>query len=197
MYGQPLVWSIAAVAVLAVIAVVFYSQGERIDDLERQRTRDVATLSEQVRALGGVPKVTPSPSPPPASSGRDGRDGKDGATPSQAQIASLVARYLRENPPRDGRDPTMAEILTAVTGYLREHPPPAGPSGAPGADGKDGVDGTDGQDGKDGKDGADATDEQVRAAVAAYLETHTFTCTPEDVTGPVTGGPFRCSVSSG
>lgn len=194
MYGQPLVWSITVVGILAVIAVAFYSQGERIDAVELQRNRDVATLSDQVRQLGGVPKVTPSPSPPPAS-GRDGRDGTDGATPSQAQIASLVARYLRENPPRNGRNPTMAEILTAVTGYLRANPPPSGPSGAPGADGKDGSNGTDGADGKDGTNGANATDEQVRVAVAEFFASHTFTCNPEEPAGGVVGGPFRCSVS--
>lgn len=165
------------------------------DQQAEHRDRQVRELSGQVRELGGKPVVTPPPAPPASG-------------PSQAEIAAAVARYLREHPPPAGRPPSMAEVLTAVTGYLREHPPAAGPPGQPGAKGETGAPGKDGQEGKPGapgKDGADGrdgqpgpppTDEQVRATVQSYLDSHPLYCTPPDPPGQVTGTPWRCTFNS-
>jgi hypothetical protein len=90
----------------------------------------------------------------------------------------------------------MTEVLTAVTGYLRENPPAPGPSGAPGRDGEDGEDGRDGVDGQDGapgQDGPPPSDEQIRAAVEAYLQSHPLNCpagtSMDRMTVVTTGGP--------
>lgn len=180
------------------------SQGQRIDGLEQQRNvanEQARTLADQVRRLGGVPVVSPPPSPAPAQSGAPGKAGPSGAagapgrTPTQTEVGAAVSAYLKSNPPPKGRAPTMAEIITAVTGYLTEHPPPAGPAGAKGDQGDKGDPGDAGSQGDRGEQGPPPTDEQIRAAVAAYFDSHTFTCEPEDPTGPVTGGPYRCRVS--
>ena len=153
----------------------------QVKDQDRQadqRDRQVRDLSGQVRELGGKPIVTPSRAPSPS-------------PPSQAEIAAAVSRYLQQHPPATGRPPSMAEVLTAVTGYLREHPPPAGTPGQTGQPGqkgdkgdrgddgkpgRDGKDGAPGQDGAAGKDGPPPSDEQIRAAVQAYLDTHPLNC---------------------
>lgn len=121
--------------------------------------------------------------------------GPAGRTPTQAEVSAAVTAYLRENPPPRGRAPSMAEIITAVSGYLQQNPPAAGDAGAKGDKGDRGETGEQGSQGERGEQGPPPSDEQVRAAVAEFFSSHTFTCTPEDPAGGVVGGPFRCSVS--
>lgn len=173
----------------------------RADALAQVRAEQARTLADQVRQLGGVPKVSPPPAPIPAQSGAPGKTGASGApgrAPTQAEVSAAVSVYLKDNPPPEGRAPTMAEIITAVSGYLQEHPPaagPAGPAGEKGDKGDQGDPGATGPQGDRGEQGPPPTDEQIRAAVAAYFDSHTFTCEPEDPAGGVTGGSFRCTVN--
>ena len=209
-WGPPLLWAVVASVVLAGVAWVVTAQGQRIDSqgtrisgLEQQRNaanEQARTLADQVRRLGGVPVVSPPPQPTPARSGAQGRTGATGTPgrpPTQAEVSAAVAAYLRANPPPRGRAPTMAEIITAVSGYLTQNPPPAGPAGAKGDEGDPGETGATGPQGDRGEQGPPPTDEQVRTAVAAFFAAHTLTCTPEEPAGGVTGGSFRCSISTG
>lgn len=92
--------------------------------------------------------------------------------PSQEDIESAVAAYLRRNPPPAGRAPTTGEVTAAVVQYLTAHPPQPGraptaqeiavavqqylTANPPAA----------------GKDAPAPTDEQVQAAVDAYIAAH-------------------------
>ncbi|GAA3957709.1 hypothetical protein GCM10023085_45270 [Actinomadura viridis] len=199
-YGAPLAIAVVIAVVIGLVAWLQWRQQHEID-----------VLAGQVRDLGGVPLVSPAPSPSrPGGSPRTGSSGRPGDTgasgrpgraPTQAEIAAAVTRYLRDHPPPQGRAPTMAEIIAAVAGYLREHPPaagptgPIGPSGPAGPSGAPGKDGQDGAAGRDGEPGPPPTEAQIRAAVQEYLSTHPIYCTPPDPPGQVTGEAWRCSVS--
>ena len=90
----------------------------------------------------------------PPADGVDGADGADGKAPTDAQIASAVARYLVANSPAAGKDgaagraPTAEEIQAAVGAYLEANPGPPGPQGEPGVPGAAGANGSDGQAGQ-------------------------------------------------
>lgn len=91
------------------------------------------------------------------------RNNCSGRPPTTAEVAAAVAEYLTANPPQPGRPPTAAEISDAVTTWFAANPP---------QDGRDGQDGADGKDGEDGERGPGPTDEQIEAAVQAWLSQH-------------------------
>ena len=116
-YRVPLLWAAGVAVIVAAIAWAYWSQGQRIDTVER----DNAILSEQVRQLGGVPRVSPPPSRGtpgvPGSPGGPGPSGAPGGAGPSGQPGA---------------------------------PGKAGASGKPGAAGQDGQDGAAGAPGTDG-----------------------------------------------
>lgn len=123
-YRLPLLGAMAIAIGVAAIAWTFYSQGQRIDTVER----DNQVLAQQVRQLGGVPHVSPAPSGgAPGQSGQPGQPGAAGA------------------PGRPG--PSGTSGSSGPKGN-------AGPSGKPGTSGASGAPGAAGVPGKDGAQGA-------------------------------------------
>ncbi|WP_223166461.1 hypothetical protein [Nonomuraea sp. SYSU D8015] len=205
---QPRWWPLPLVAAVIFAAVIFAIMLQMHDLRERADVaeRNSEVLAEQVREMGGKPKVTPDPGPP----GERGDQGEPGRPPTSAEISAAVAAYLRQNPPSSGRAPSKAEIAAAVSAYLRENPPPAGPRGEKGEPGETvtGPPGPAGEPGKDGVDGKDSTvpgpkgdpgpppsAEQISAAVEAWLQANPIYCYPPDPPGQVTGKPWRCTAT--
>lgn len=114
----------------------------------RQLADEGGQLADQVRAMGGVPVVTPSPGAPgdpgapgsPGSPGQPGADGRPGRTGQSGESGPQGPQGPQGEPGADG------EPGATVQG-------PPGPSGAPGAPGKDGADGADGERGPAGPSG--------------------------------------------
>jgi hypothetical protein len=96
--------------------------------------QDSRILAQQVRELGGTPKVTPAPGP----TGPAGASGQPGASGSSGQ---------------NGRNGSNGSPGTAGAKGSAGSPGPAGASGAAGGQGPAGPAGKDGQDGKDGAKG--------------------------------------------
>jgi hypothetical protein len=115
---------------------VMYVQQQSVGSRLRKAEADNRVLAQQVRDLGGIPKVSPQPGPAgsPGASGSPGAPGASGA------------------PGRTG--PSGKPGRTGASGS----PGKTGPSGAPGNPGAVGPSGPPGPAGKDGKDGADGKD---------------------------------------
>ena len=172
----------AAVAFAALMAAGMAAIGDVRSQL-RQAESDGRVLAEQVRQMGGVPKVSPSPGPqgergptgpagqtvmgprgltgpsgPPGPAGRDGKPGKDGAVGLQG-VPGLKG------------DPG-----ATVTG-------PPGAKGEPGADGKDGQDGKDGSAGPKGEQGDPGPRGETGPAPSGWTFTYLglpYRCTPDE-----------------
>lgn len=93
--------------------------------------------------------------------------------PSSAEIAVVVANYLRDFPP----GPTPEQVSAAVVSYLTANPPAEGEPGADGADGADGATGPPGPagpEGAQGETGPPPSPEDVASAVQAWMEANPF-----------------------
>lgn len=118
----PLVPSVILLAVLIIISVQLGGLGQRLQRAEQDRV----TLSDQVRDLGGIPRVTPSP-------GERGAPGEPG-----------------QSGPAGPRGPAGPAGEPGPPGP----PGPAGVAGAAGQDGTPGAAGTAGEKGDPGAAGA-------------------------------------------
>jgi hypothetical protein len=123
----PLVPSVILLFFLIIISVQLGGLGQRLHRAERDRL----TLSDQVRDLGGVPRVTPS-------AGERGEPGQQG-----------------ERGPQGPAGPAGADGPPGPPGPVGHAGPPgpAGPGGADGADGRDGAPGERGEPGPAGERG--------------------------------------------
>lgn len=160
----PLVLGVVFALLMAALMLQINSVRGQIQKAES----DSHTLADQVRQLGGVPRVSPAPGPP-GERGEPGRppSGQEisaavssylaaypppaGRAPTSREIAAAVSAYLKDNPPQPGRSPTSEEIATAVAAYLRQNPPARGPAGEKGEPGET-VTGSPGPKGEPGKD---------------------------------------------
>lgn len=154
--GHRMIWVFFAVLLAGVLVLSTMYLIDRTTSRDQLSTQDgqIGALVKQVRDLGAVPVVEPSPGARGAAgtngvNGRDGRDGEDG---------------------RDGVTPACMAEPDRCRG-------PVGAAGTAGADGKDGTNGADGQngqsppclaepaqcrgaDGRDGTNGRDGVDGQ-------------------------------------
>lgn len=157
------VWQFVAVA-LVLLGVVgglawglatLAAQSERNARLER----DVSTLAEQVRGLGGTPAVTPQPGAtgPPGAPGAPGQPG----------------RAVTGPPGPRGQTGPSGEPGAAVTG----------PDGAPGAAGPQGEQGPQGERGSQGEQGPQGAPGEAPATMFCspppLPRTEPWTCTTE------------------
>lgn len=138
-------WPYIAIAgaVLVLVAGVAWLLATAAAQTERNARleKDVSTLANQVRALGGTPAVSPEPGP-------SGSPGQPGATGPPGQSGRSVTGP--SGPPGDrGRTGASGTPGATVTGP----PGPAGQDGADGADGADGKDGATGEQGPRGPEG--------------------------------------------
>lgn len=100
--------------------------------------------------------------------------------PSDAQVAEVVERYLRDHPPAPGRSVTAAEVTAVVAKHLTEHPPEPGRPPTPEEISRAASTYIAArQDQFRGDKGESATGAQISAAVAAYCGT-----TPSPCAGP-------------
>lgn len=112
------------------------------------------------------------------------------ANPVEDDIASSVATYLAANPPANGQNATAGQVQEAVDAYFAMYPPQAGPQGETGPVGPAGqsitqeqlaaavaayLQANPPQPGATGPAGQNATDEQVAQAVAAYIAVNPLT----------------------
>ncbi len=108
--------------------------------------RNNQILAQQVRDLGGTPKVTPAPGPTgpagasgqPGASGSSGQNGRNGSNGSAGSPGPTGAKGAAGSPGPSG--------ATGAQGV-------AGPAGKDGADGKDGATGPQGPKGDTGSPG--------------------------------------------
>ncbi|MEQ7008459.1 hypothetical protein ABN028_19995 [Actinopolymorpha sp. B17G11] len=205
---RPATWKITATAVAAVAVAVaslgygvarIYTQVEdlqsanvrledRADRADAARDKQAVAaeqLSEQVRALGAEPVVTPAPAPPPPRSGGVSAaevrsivadeldDRRLELTP--AQIASVARVAASQVPrPRDGSTPTAADIRPVVRDVVAAVCSgdacrgAKGDQGDRGEAGEPGEPGRPGEPGDTGPPGPGPTDEQIDARLAAY-----------------------------
>jgi hypothetical protein len=118
----------AAIAWGAAQVAQLRSGSDLVNQQLSQSQRNVDTLADQVRHLGGVPTVNPLPGPR-GEAGPQGGNGPAGPAGPPGPIG----------PPGPAGPPGQ--------------PGPPGPAGADGSDGTDGTAGSDGTDGADGSDG--------------------------------------------
>lgn len=165
--GAGVVIALGAVAVLAwqVWTSVLDLQARARDAMETAQVQDrqIQTLADQVRKLGGVPVVTPSPAAGPP--GLTGPAGPPGATVT--------------GPP--GPAGAKGDPGATVTGP----PGPAGPkgdsvTGPPGPAGADGKDGKDGQQGPPGPACPDGYSVKTTTVVTDDGPQDVAICTKED-----------------
>jgi hypothetical protein len=128
------------VVVAAWIGLAVSDVRGQLNDVRSQLStaeRDNRVLAQQVRDLGGTPKVSPAPGPagPAGSPGVSGQPGASGA------------------PGRPGAGGTPGSPGASGKTGAAGTPGSPGPSGAMGAQGPAGPAGKDGQDGKDGATG--------------------------------------------
>src|SRR5689334_3046973 len=88
----------AAVAFAALMAAGMAAIGDVRSQL-RQAESDGRVLAEQIRQMGGKPKVSPGPPGERGEVGDKGDPGAPGRAPTTAEISAAVAAYLREHPP--------------------------------------------------------------------------------------------------
>jgi len=120
--------------------------------------------SEVAKGKATPPPVRVSPTTP-ATVYVTGARGRQGPGPTSAQIGEAVSAYFAQHPPQ--ANVTVSQLTpivkTYVTSYLRGHPIPT-PS-----PGKEGKQGPSGSPGAPGSPGPGPTQEQINAAVQAYL----------------------------
>jgi hypothetical protein len=127
-------------AILAGLVVWLVVEIRDVHDRLRQAQQDSRTLAQQVRDLGGVPKVTPQPGP----TGASGPPGASVTGPPGRQGSS--GRSATGPPGASGKPGASVTGPSGVAGS----PGAVGPSGPAGPAGKDGADGHDGKDGSPG-----------------------------------------------
>lgn len=163
--------------VFLVLVVWLVLEIRDVHDRLRQAQQDGQTLAQQVRDLGGTPKVTPSPGPAgragqpgqPGRAGASGQPGRSGSTGPSGKPGSAGA----SGPPGTPGSPGTAG-----------QPGEQGPAGPPGKDGADGKDGT------DGKDGSPPSSWTWTYLGVTYICTPTsegattYTCEPDGVGSP-------------
>ena len=159
---------------LGLVAVVVAAWiGLAISDVKARLAtadRNNRILAQQVRDLGGTPKVTPAPGPtgPAGASGQPGPSGQNGRNGSNGGPGSTGA--------------------TGATGAAGS----PGPAGATGPQGPAGPPGKDGQDGKDGATGPQGDTGPAGPPPSSWSWTYlgvTYTCV-QDSPGATT---YTCS----
>lgn len=141
-YLPALLFAVLVALGFGAMYLLYSGMNERLAESDRKGQ----VLSQQVRDMGGVPRVTVAPGPAgsPGAAGQSGAPGSAGASGSPGR--SGTAGSPGPIGPSGGQGPA------GVPGQSVTGPPgsagPAGPSGAPGKDGADGKDGKDGADGK-------------------------------------------------
>jgi Collagen triple helix repeat (20 copies) len=151
---------------LLILVGVLVGIGLEVASIRQQLStakHNSAVLAQQVRDLGGVPKVSPQPGPPgvsgsPGSAGQPGQNGRNGSNGSPGTAGA-----------------TGKQGSTGVKGP----PGPAGATGVEGPPGPSGPAGPVGPAGKDGKDGADGKDGSAPTGWTFTYLGVTYACTPD------------------
>jgi hypothetical protein len=152
MYGMPLLWAIIATAMVSTIGWMLYSQGQRIGSLEHDRS----VLSDQVRQLGGTPKVSARPADmagSPGPPGRPGQPGAQGPPGSRGPVGPSGPRGPSGSPGAAGPPGPTGQAGQPGPKGDAGSPGPAGPPGATGPAGPQGPRGETGPSGPPGEPG--------------------------------------------